>query len=137
LSGVNFYYMTTVIRPKNMVDTISMGYSQARIDNGHISISGIVGRIEELKPVGKDMTSQARQAFSNIETILAEMDKNLSDISKVTAYLIEPRKHLQEYKDVWKEVFAEEPYPCHTLIGVHQLIQEAYLVEIDVEVTSD
>ena len=129
--------MTTVIRPKNMVDTISMGYSQARIDNGHISISGIVGRIEELKPVGKDMTSQARQAFSNIETILEEMDKNLSDISKVTAYLIEPRKHLQEYKDVWKVVFAEEPYPCHTLIGVHQLIQEAYLVEIDGEVNSD
>jgi 2-iminobutanoate/2-iminopropanoate deaminase len=97
----------------------------------------MVGRIEEFKPAGKDMTSQARQAFSNIETILEEMDKNLSDISKVTSYLIEPRKHLQEYNDVWKEVFAEEPYPCHTLIGVHQLVQEAYLVEIDVEVTSD
>ena len=135
--GVDLYYMTTVIRPKNLPDTVSRGYSQARIDNGHISISGMVGRIGEFKPVGKDMTSQARQAFSNIETILAELDKNLSDISKVTSYLIEPRKHLQEYSAVWKEVFTEEPYPCHTLVGVHQLVQEAYLVEIDVEVASD
>tara|TARA_A100001037_G_scaffold306218_1_gene349990 strand:- start:3791 stop:4180 length:390 start_codon:yes stop_codon:yes gene_type:complete len=128
--------MTVVIHPKNMPDTVSRGYSQARIDKGHISISGMVGRVGEFKPVGADMTSQARQVFANIETILAEMDKNLSDISKVTSYLIEPRKHLQEYSDVWKEVFTEEPYPCHTLIGVHQLVQEAYLVEIDVEIAS-
>ena len=129
--------MTTVIRPKNMPDTVSRGYSQARIDNGHISISGMVGRVGEFKPVGEDMTSQARQIFLNIETILAEMGKDLNDISKVTSYLIEPRKHLQEYNAVWKEVFVEEPYPCHTLIGIHQLVQEAYLVEVDVEIASE
>ena len=92
--GVDLYYMTTVIRPKNLPDTVSRGYSQARIDNGHISISGMVGRIGEFKPVGKDMTSQARQAFSNIETILAEMDKNLEGLAQY--YLLRKQIRIPE-----------------------------------------
>ncbi len=117
-----------------MPDTVSRGYSQARIDNDQFRISGMVGRIGNFEPVGPDMISQARQAFSNIERILLDMGKGLNDIAKVTSYLIEPRKNIKDYSSVWKETFTEPPFPCHTLIGVSELVQEAYLVEIDVEI---
>ena len=117
-----------------MPDTVSRGYSQARIDNNQIRISGMVGRVGDFEPVGPDIISQARQAFSNIEKILLEMGKDLDDIAKVTSYLIEPRKNIKDYSIVWKETFTKPPFPCHTLLGVSELVQEAYLVEIDVEI---
>ena len=52
----------------------------------------------------------------------------------MTSYLVGARDHLEEYTAVWRETFDTAPYPCHTLIGVAELVQEAYLLEIDVEV---
>ena len=122
------------INPDGLIDSTGIGYSQAVVADGTFYMSGQVGWDADFELAGDDIASQARQAFANVETLLAEVEADLSNVAKVTSYLVEPHDRLEAYLGVWNEVFEEEPYPCHTLLGVDQLAQEGCLVEIEVEV---
>ncbi|MDY6764858.1 MAG: RidA family protein [Halobacteria archaeon] len=123
-----------VINPDGLIDSTETGYSQAIVEDGTFYMSGQVGWDENFNVVGEDMESQARKAFENIGVLLDEVDKDFEDIAKVTAHLVNPHDNLDEYLRVWNEFFDDEPYPCHTILGVHQLALEDFLIEIEVEV---
>lgn len=130
--------MTQVIAPDGLFDSTEYAYSQARIEADTLYISGQVGVDEDLTVLG-GITRQTRQAFDNLATILAEVDRDLDDIAKITAYVVDLADHIDGYRTAWQSVF-DAPFPCHTLIGVDQLspIADAELiVELDVEVPLD
>ena len=122
------------INPDGLIDSTGIGYSQAIVENGTFYMSGQVGWDADFQLAGDDVQSQARQAFENVETLLSEVDADLSDVAKVTSHVVDPHDRLEAYLAVWDEVFETEPYPCHTILGVDQLAQEGLLVEIEVEV---
>ena len=123
------------INPDGLIDSTKIGYSQAIVENGTFHMSGQVGWDENFQVAGDDIRSQAEKAFENVETLLAEVDAELGDVAKVTSYLVDAQDNLEEYLAVWNETFEEEPYPCHTILGVAELAQEPFLVEIEVEVS--
>lgn len=124
---------TDVIAPAGLADTRADQYSQARVEGRRVYVSGMVGRDEQFRPVGPDIESQAWQAFANIETILEAAGCGLGDVSTVTSYLVDAQQRYPDYERVWKDVFDSEPYPCHTAVGVAELVREGFFVEIDVE----
>lgn len=144
-----------IILPDELSDSTARLYTHARVANGTLYMSGQVGwegseadaetEIDESDRPGvdyregdgevpdTDIRSQARQAFENVEIILAEVDKELADIRKVTSYFTDIDRDFGGYKTVWGELF-DEPYPAHTAIGVDSLAAEDLLLEIEAEV---
>lgn len=122
-----------VIAPAGLADTRADQYSQARVEGRRVYVSGMVGRDEQFDPVGDDTETQARQAFANVETILEAAGCGLGDVSTVTSYLVDAQRRYPAYECVWKDVFDSEPYPCHTAVGVAELVREGFVIEIDVE----
>ena len=147
-----------IILPEELSDSTARLYTHARVAGGTLYMSGQVGwsgRDEDLEgevdeadrpgvdyrpgdgtTAGSDIRAQTRQAFGNVEVILREVDKELSDVRKVTSYFTDIDRDFGGYKTVWGELF-DEPYPCHTAIGVDSLAAEDLLLEIEAEVPLD
>lgn len=146
-----------IILPDELSDSTARLYTHARVAHGTLYMSGQVGwegggEAEEDEMEGddggrpgvdyrpgdgetpdSDIKPQTRQAFRNIEIILEEVDKDLSDVRKVNSYLTDIENDLAGYKEVWGELFGE-PYPCHTTVGVTALAAEDLVVEVEAEV---
>ena len=73
--------------------------------------------------------AQARSAWGNIDTLLAEADMVRADIVKVTGYVVS-RDHVPAYRAVFLEVMGNIR-PASTLV-VCDLVHPAMLVEIEV-----
>lgn len=121
------------INPDGLVDAPSIGYNHAIVEDGILYTSGQVGWDAEFELAGDDIRSQTRQAFENVETLLAELDLGLDDVTKVTAHIVDPPARRDGFFEVWNEVYPEQPYPCLTILGTHGLAQGDFLVELEVE----
>lgn len=149
-----------IILPDELSDSTARLYTHARVANGTLYMSGQVGWTgddavdetefeddDDLRPgvdyrpgdgttPGSDIEAQTEQAFRNVEIILEHVDKELSDVRKVTSYFTDIERDFAGYKTVWGELF-DEPYPAHTAIGVEALAAEDLLLEIEAEVPLD
>jgi enamine deaminase RidA (YjgF/YER057c/UK114 family) len=63
------------------------GYSRAVVDGEWIFVAGTTGFDYAQMTIVEDSAEQARQAFRNIETALAEAGANLADVVRVKYYL--------------------------------------------------
>lgn len=145
-----------IILPDELSDSTARLYTHARVADGILFMSGQVGwqgreadpEVDEVDDAdrpgvayregdgsvpGSDIKAQTRQAYENVAIILGEVDKELADIRKVTSYFTDIDRDFGGYKTVWGELF-DEPYPCHTAIGVDSLAAEDILLEIEAEV---
>jgi 2-iminobutanoate/2-iminopropanoate deaminase len=126
-----------VIAPTALADASQHHFSPAIVADGTLYVSGQVGTDETGEFVGDDVGTQARQAFENVESILASVDRGLDDVVKLTSYVVGIRRHYDAFHAVYREVFPTEPFPCHTALGVESLASETPLVELEVEVPVD
>lgn len=122
------------INPPALKDARSIGYNHAIVADGTFYMAGQVAMDEDSTIVGDDIATQARKAYENVGRLLRAVGKGLDDVVKVTTHIIEPNERYYDgYKTVYRETF-DEPFPCHTVLGTHQLAHEDYLVEIEVDV---
>lgn len=122
------------INPSPLKDARNIGYNHAIIADGQFYMAGQVAMDAESNIVGEDIGTQARKAYENVSILLETIGKGIDDVVAVTTHIIEPHdRYFDGYKQVYRETFTE-PYPCHTVLGTHQLAHEEYLVEIEVEV---
>jgi len=63
------------------------GYSRAVVDGDWIFVAGTTGFDYARMTMAEDPAEQARQAFSNIETALAEAGASLADVVRVRYYV--------------------------------------------------
>lgn len=126
----------SVINPEDLYDATERRYSQARVKNGSLYMSGQVGRDSAGEIVGPDIESQTRQAFENMGVILEAVDEDFTSVQKITSYFTNIETDFEMYKTVWGDVFAE-PYPAHTAIGVDALAVETLRLEVEAEVALD
>lgn len=121
------------VNPDALPDPSEYGYNHAIVADGTLYMSGQVGMDGDRTLASEDIEGQAGQAFENIAEICEAVDRSLQDVVKVTAHIVDPHSRFEDYNDVYLESF-EEPYPCHTVLGVEQLAGPDYLIEIEAEV---
>ncbi|PSQ49775.1 RidA family protein [Halobacteriales archaeon SW_12_67_38] len=122
-----------LINPTDLKNARSIGYNHAVIENGEFAMAGQVAMDANGEIVGDDIKTQARRAYENVGHLLGAIGKDFPDVTKVTTHIVDPHSNYHDgYKDVYWETFAE-PYPSHTVLGVHQLAHEDYLVEIETD----
>lgn len=78
-----------------------------------------------------DAYGQARRCFELIGRALAQLDANLGDVVRTRIYVTDITRW-EEYGRAHREVFAESP-PATTMVEVSSLVDEAMLVEVEVD----
>lgn len=104
-------------------------YSQAVVIDNTVYFSGQIPLDPKtMTLVARDISTQAEQVFQNIQKVAEAAGGNLSEIVKLTIYLID-LSHFQFVNDVMSKYFSE-PYPARTTIQVAALPRDA-LIEVD------
>lgn len=103
--------------------------SQAVRSDNTIYVSGQAGIDEAGRTVSPDFETQARQAFINIEKVLAAGGATMADIVKVNI-MVTDMSHLDTIIKLRGE-YLSQPYPADTLLQVAGLAQPDWQVEID------
>ncbi len=95
-----------------------------------IHFTGQVAWDEDENIVGPgDVSAQTRQAFLNIETLLAAVGGTLADLISVTTYFID-RDHLPMIQKVRAEMLDPAAPPASTSVMVAGLGDPAFLVKL-------
>ncbi len=104
-------------------------YSQAvRVDNT-VYLSGQIPLVpESMDLVRGDMRRQINQVFDNLSAVAKASDGTLTDIVKLTVYLVD-LQHFPLVNEIMAEYF-QEPYPARAAVGVAELPKGAQ-VEMD------
>ena len=112
--------------------------AQALYDNYHFApatrvgdtiwVSGQVG-IDDAMRTGVGMTAQARLAFESLKRILATAGAELSDVVELITFHTDLRGDMAEFSNV-KDAFFPDRYPSWSAVGVTQLAQPGFLVEV-------
>ncbi|WP_234390636.1 RidA family protein [Nocardia suismassiliense] len=105
--------------------------SQAIKANGVIYVSGQAGIDERGRTVSDDFLTQGRQAFANIQRVLAQAGADLHDVVKVGIFVTDMAANLDKVLQL-REEFLSEPYPADTLLEVSSLAQPDWQIEVEV-----
>lgn len=110
------------------------GYSSGIEAEGRmVFVAGQVGWGSDARMVAPDLTAQVRQALRNIEAVLACANARLSDIARMTWYVVDLDEYRRERRaigDVYREVMGEH-YPAMSLVQVAALVEPDARVEIE------
>jgi enamine deaminase RidA (YjgF/YER057c/UK114 family) len=107
------------------------GMSQAVRVGDIIYLSGQVAFDGEGEVVGRgDARAQASQCFANIRTVLEATGAHLSDVVKLTCFLVEG-EDFGGYAEVKKSLFVEGVAPASTTVIVKGLLIEGLIMEIE------
>ncbi|AIA06205.1 RidA family protein [Streptomyces noursei] len=105
--------------------------SQAIKAGGLIHVSGQAGIDERGRTVADDFLTQGRQAFANVQRVLAEAGASLADVVKVGIFVTDMAADLGHVIAL-REEFLSEPYPADTLLEVSSLAQPEWRIEVEV-----
>ncbi|NUS73552.1 MAG: RidA family protein [Corynebacteriales bacterium] len=105
--------------------------SQAIRAHGVVYVSGQAGIDENGRTVSDDFLAQGRQAFANLQRVLAETGLSLRDVVKVGIFVTDMATNLDNVIKLRRE-FLTEPYPADTLLEVSSLAQPDWQIEVEV-----
>ena len=92
-------------------------YSPAVRSNGFLFVSGQVGSLGDGSPQ-HGLKAQVRQAFDNLNAILAEARCSFDDVVDVTIFMVDPASKAEEVWSVVPDYWGGAPYPTLTVVGV-------------------
>ncbi len=104
-------------------------YSQAIATGQIVFLSGQLGLNQATGAMEEGLEAQTRQAFKNIEFVLAEANLTLANVVKVTVFLTDIND-FSKVNAIYAEYF-KAPYPARSAFQVSALPM-AGLVEIEV-----
>ncbi|MER7149690.1 RidA family protein [Streptomyces lydicus] len=104
--------------------------SQAVRAGGWLHVSGQAGIDEQGRTVSDDFLAQGRQAFANVERVLAAAGASLADVVKVGIFVTDMAAHLDDVIRL-REEFLSPPYPADTLLEVSSLARPDWRIEIE------
>ncbi|MEM6711171.1 MAG: RidA family protein [Pseudomonadota bacterium] len=123
--------MTIRYNPKGSWPQMGRAFNHGVVEpeGRRIHITGEVGWDENGTVVGHDCEAQLRQAFVNVERILAEAGGHLQDIVSLTIYFLN-REDLPTIQKVRAEMLSPETAPASILIQVPGLVVPELVVEL-------
>ncbi len=92
-------------------------YSPAVCSNGFLFVSGQVGSLADGSPE-PELEKQVRQAFENLNAILAAAGSSFDDVVDVTVFMVDPQAKFERIWKVVPEYWGDAPYPTLTAVGV-------------------
>ncbi len=98
-----------------------------------VFVAGQVGWGPDARMVASDLAAQTRQALRNIESVLACAGATVSDVTRMTWYVVDLDEYRRERRaigDVYREVMGNH-YPAMTLVQVAGLVESDARVEIE------
>jgi enamine deaminase RidA (YjgF/YER057c/UK114 family) len=97
-----------------------------------VFVAGQVALDAEGELVGKgDLGAQARQAYRNVATALNAAGADVTDVTKITTFVVEYDPDLREsIGQARREAFGDH-LPASTLVGVQALALPEYLIEVE------
>ncbi|MFG2020789.1 RidA family protein [Actinomadura geliboluensis] len=104
--------------------------SQAIRANGFIYVSGQAGIDEQGRTVPGGFLDQGRQAFRNVQRVLAAAGADLTDVVKIGIFVRDMAADLDGVIRL-REEFLSEPYPADTLLEVSSLAQPDWRIEVE------
>lgn len=104
--------------------------SQAIRAGGLIHVSGQAGIDAQGRTVSDDFLTQGRQAFANVERVLAAAGASLADVVKVGIFVTDMAADLGHVLTLRGE-FLSEPYPADTLLEVSSLARPDWRIEVE------
>lgn len=104
-------------------------YSQARLTGrGTLWLAGQIGLDPKTGAIAADFAGQARQAFTNMRSVLEAAHANFAHVVKVNIFLVNT-ENFAEVNTIMGEFFTA-PYPARSTVVVAALPRGA-LVEIE------
>jgi 2-iminobutanoate/2-iminopropanoate deaminase len=91
-------------------------------------ISGQIG-VHQDGTVPEEPIQQARQAWMNMDAILAEAGMGLSDVLRMNAYVTTPEA-TAAFREIRNEMVGDNP-PASTLVQIAALASPGWVVEIE------
>ncbi len=79
--------------------------------------------------IAPDFEGQIRQLYANIESVLKDADMGLSDLVKLTTYLVS-RDDLEDMRRIRKEILGDHK-PGHTLLLISGLAFPEFKIEVE------
>src|SRR3546814_927084 len=92
-------------------------YSPAIRSNGFLFVSGQVGSLADGSPA-QGLEQQVRQAFENLNAILAAAGCSFDDVVDVTVFMVDPESKFEQIWKVVPDYWGQAPYPTLTAVGV-------------------
>ena len=118
------------IQPKDL-PVLGIYTPAFRVGNGDLIVTaGVVSVDSEGRTVGVgDAAAQARQAISNLKTVLAAGGASLDDVIHLRVFSTDMRNRDAINKER-KRVF-KDPLPASTHVQISRLVREDWLLEIE------
>lgn len=123
------------INPPSLFPSLEHGFSQGVVATGQrtLYISGQVAWNAERQLVGgSDLEAQARQAFTNLRTVVLSAGGTLDSVTLVRMYVVNYRpEQAAIIGAVFRSFFAGDSKPASTWIGVAALANPAFVIEVE------
>lgn len=97
---------------------------------GFVFMTGFTGSGPD-GALSSDPVDQIREAFAQVESVLAEGGMDFGHVVEMTTYHVGLRDHLELFKAIRAE-HVREPYPAWTAIEVSGFVTEGVIIEIRV-----
>src|SRR5262245_37297653 len=107
------------------------GYSQAVKVGNIIYLSGQVSHDDKGSIVGMgDMAAEMRQAYKNIETVLAQYGATIDNVVDEVVFVTDMEAAFAARVTCKEEVFRGKPVVASTIIGIQRLAFPELMIEI-------
>ncbi len=107
------------------------GYAQAVKVRDTIYLSGQVSHDDEGNIVGlKDMETQMRQAYANIEKVLAQYGATMDNIVDEVLFVTDMKSAFAAAVKCRREIFSSTPIVASTIVQINGLALPELMIEI-------
>ncbi len=113
----------------------SFKFSQAVVAAGRVDVAGQVGVSLADMSIPADIKGQARQAFTNLKTVLESAGSSLPSVTQLTMYLTDIRD-VAAVDEVFTEFFPAR-YPARTVVQVVALVLPQLRLEVQASALLD
>ncbi|MBN7795583.1 RidA family protein [Parahaliea mediterranea] len=123
------------INPETLYGSTQFGFSHAVKSSRATTVhcSGQVAWDKDYNIVGgDDIAAQARQALSNLKTVLADAGASIDDIVRLRTYVVNHKpEYLEPVGMALAEFYGDTTPAANTWIGVQSLAMPEFLIEIE------
>ena len=129
------------INPPSVFNSLEHGFSQAVVAAGRrtLYVSGQTAWDSKKQLIGgSDLGSQARKAFTNLQSVVESAGGKLADVVSLRIYVVDYRpEKAAPVGNVFREFFNGEVKPASTWIGVDALADPGFLIEVEATAVLD
>lgn len=123
------------INPSAVFRSLDHGFPQAVATSGRktLYVSGQVAWDAQRRLVGgSDLGAQARQAFTNLRSVVEGAGATLADVVSLRIYVVNYRpESAKAVGGTFREFFSSSTAPATTWVGVAALADPGFLIEVE------